>query len=229
MRCDHPVEDANHVWLCQGKESPAKWILALSSIHLELQRLQTDPTLTKIIMSRLTSWQAGASPETFPNIAEPYTAILAHQDAQGWHNFFMGLPSLGWTTIQDLHYTRINNKSSGRRWLTAVIQKQWIIAWAIWDYRNKIVNDKTDGSDATQVANQVSDEYLKGPPNATMRGFFKQTLQQLLAKSFDAQTAWLHSISQARQRQDRRNSAMDQMRANFAAFFMPTATAISPT
>jgi hypothetical protein len=181
-------------------------------------------------MTRLTSWQSGQTQETFVNLNIRYQGPLDQQDAHGWNNFFMGLPSLGWSALQDMHYAQIGSESTGRRWLTAIIQKQWTVAWAIWDYRNKIVNDKITGSDAVQVSNWVSDEYLKGPPDDTLQGFFKQSLQVLLSKSFDAQTAWLHRVQHARERQARRNNAMTTMRANFAAFFGRTeATIQHPT
>jgi hypothetical protein len=99
-RCQHPVEDIKHVWLCQGMESPQKWVGALKSVKIELRGLQTNPILTTLIISRLRSWQLSEEPTKFANLQEKYTEVLWHQDAQGWQNFWIGLPSKGWQQIQ---------------------------------------------------------------------------------------------------------------------------------
>jgi hypothetical protein len=127
-RCDEPIEDANHVWLCQGAKSPAWWTVALASLRVEMALSHTDPLLTTIIISRLTSWQTGSAPEMFPVLPPLYQATLLHQDEQGWNNFFMGLPSIGWVELQQQHFHRTASLKSGQRWLTALIRKQWRVA-----------------------------------------------------------------------------------------------------
>jgi Reverse transcriptase (RNA-dependent DNA polymerase) len=135
-RCDNPLEDVQHMWLCQGKDSPQHWVTGLQSLQSEMRRLQTDPVLTEIIINRLRSWQRSEEPHVFSDLQTRYTDVLQRQDAQGWHNFWMGLPSKGWQQLQDEHYTRISSSKTGSSWLISTIRKQWLIAWDIWDYRN---------------------------------------------------------------------------------------------
>jgi hypothetical protein len=54
----------------------------------------------------------------------------------GWENFFMGLPSNGWASIQNSYFLKLGSKKTGKRWLVAIIRKQWMIAWDIWNYCN---------------------------------------------------------------------------------------------
>jgi hypothetical protein len=114
-RCNEPLEDVDHLWRCQGTESPQKWEDALAVLSLEMRRLQTDPILEKIIMGQLRTWQKSATPMDFPTLPAQYKEVVAHQDNQGWINFWIGLPSMGWQEIQDAHYKRIASSKTGSR------------------------------------------------------------------------------------------------------------------
>jgi hypothetical protein len=180
----------------------------------------TDPVLTNIIISRLTSWQAGSPPEIFPTISPPYQTTLTHQDQQGWNNFFMGLPSSGWADLQHQHYKRAASRKSGRRWLTALIQKQWTVAWDIWDYRNSVVHHKDFGTAAARMALLLRDEYSKGVASADMRDFFKVSLQMLLQRSPQHQAEWLWRVQTARKEQQRRDTTTQRQRVMMDNRFM---------
>jgi hypothetical protein len=47
--CDEPIEDANHVWLCQGAEIPARWTVALATLRAEMALSHTDLLLARDI------------------------------------------------------------------------------------------------------------------------------------------------------------------------------------
>jgi hypothetical protein len=210
--CEEPIKDANHVWLCQGAESPARWKVALAALRVEMALSHTDPLLTNIIISRLTSWQTGSSPETFPALTPLYQATLLHQDQQGWNNFFMGLPSLGWVELQQLHFQCTASRKSGRRWLTAIIRKQWRVAWDIWDYRNSVVHHKDFGTAAARMQHSVRMEHAKGVVSSDMRVFFKASLRVLLQQSTQHQAEWLWHVQTARQAQQRRDMSTHRQR-----------------
>jgi hypothetical protein len=211
-RCDEPIEDANHVWLCRGAESPARWTVALASLHVEMALSHTDPSLTNIIISRLTSWQSGSPNELFPTLPIQYQDTLQHQDQQGWHNFFMGMPSIGWVALQQQHFLRTASLKSGRRWMTAIIRKQWRVAWDIWDYRNSVVHHKDFGTAAALMVHAVRTEYAKGVASSDMRTFFKAPLQALLIQSIQHQAEWLWRVQTARQAQQRRDMTTQRQR-----------------
>jgi hypothetical protein len=48
--CAELLEDVQHVWLCQGMESPKKWEEGLKSLALEMRRLKTNPNLATMII-----------------------------------------------------------------------------------------------------------------------------------------------------------------------------------
>jgi hypothetical protein len=217
-RCQHPLEDMEHVWLCQGKESPQKWIVALRTLDLELRRLQTDPILATLIISRLRSWQLSEDPNPFPDVQAKYSEVLRRQDAQGWQNFWMGLPSTGWQQIQHNHYERISSVKTGSSWLIAVVCKQWLIAWEIWDYRNRVVHDTDEGIHSQRVANAIRNEYTAGAPSRETRKFFRTPLRDILRRTFDYQANWLHRITVHRARTHRKDTSLRRSQACMAAF-----------
>jgi Reverse transcriptase (RNA-dependent DNA polymerase) len=219
-RCDEPVEDANHVWLCQGAESPERWTVALASLRVTMAISVTDPNLTNIIISRLTSWQTGTPPEMFPPLTPAYQTTVLHQDHQGWNNFFMGLPSNGWADLQQQYFHRTASLKSGRRWLTAIIRKQWSIAWDIWDYRNSVVHHKDFGTAAAVMKHALRAEYAKGVASTDMREFFKVSLQLLLQRSIQHQAEWLWRVQTARQAQQRRDMSTHRQRVMMDNRFM---------
>jgi hypothetical protein len=116
-------EDVSHVWQCKGHDRVQKWVDQLKSLEQSLIALNTDPILARIIISCLTTWHAGGALDTLPWVPNNYCMLLGHQDAQGWENFFMGLPSLGWRMIQHMYYQQLDNKCTGKRWLMAIIKK----------------------------------------------------------------------------------------------------------
>jgi hypothetical protein len=193
-------------------------VAALASLDLELRRLKTNPVLTQIIISRLRTWQRTAEPEVFTNLNENYTSALQHQDAQGWSNFWMGLPSTGWQEIQAIHLARISSQKTGASWLIALIRKQWLIAWDIWDYRNGVVHHNDEGTDAIRIADAIRAEYSRGAPSRELRKFFKTPLRDTLRRNFDYQTNWLHRVTVHRARTHRKDPSLRRSQACMAAF-----------
>jgi hypothetical protein len=217
-RCQDPHEDVQHMWLCQGKDSPQHWVNALQALAIELRRLQTDPVLATIIINRLRTWQLSADLHVFHDLHTKYTDALHRQDAQGWHNFWIGLPCKGWQQIQDDHYRRISSPKTGSSWLISTIRKQWLIAWDIWDYRNRVVHDSDNGIDAQRIANAIREEYAMGVPSRETRTFFRQPIQVLLRSNIDYQTNWLHRITVHRARLSRKDPSLQRSQACMAAF-----------
>jgi Reverse transcriptase (RNA-dependent DNA polymerase) len=217
-RCQDPIEDVQHMWLCQGQESPQKWVAALTSLALEMQQLQTDPVLASMIISRLRTWQVSGEPVNVASLPERYQAVVQSQDAQGWHNFWIGLPSKGWQEIQADHYKRISSPKTGTSWLIAIIRKQWLIAWDIWDYRNQVVHHIDEGTDIQRVATAIRAEYALGAPSQELRKFFRTPLREALRRNLDYQTNWLHRVVTSRARSHRKDRSLRRSQACMAAF-----------
>jgi hypothetical protein len=206
------------MWQCQGKESPQKWVAALTSLSLEMRRLQTDPVLASLIICRLRTWQLSGEPVILANLTERYTAVLQSQDEQGWLNFWIGLPSKGWQELQAEHYNRIASPKTGTNWLTAIIRKQWLIAWDIWDYRNQVVHHINEGTDIQRVATAIRAEYALGAPSLELRKFFRTPLREALRRNIDYQTNWLYRVATNRARSHLKDCSLRRSQACLAAF-----------
>jgi hypothetical protein len=188
----------------------------MAALSSELLRLCTEPILAKIIISRIQSWRTGSLPETFTTLPTQYLQTLEKQDAQGWQNFFMGLPSTGWHSIQNAHYQRLGLQHSGKRWLTAFIRKQWAIAWDIWQYRNSIVHDKMEGIEIQEVNDAIVHEYQQEQSSPDIKQYFKIPVHTRLRASFDHKKSWLHNVQIVRARQQCRNLTLTQLRTTMA-------------
>lgn len=211
-RCDEEIEDATHVWHCQGRDSNTLWENSLDGLEVLMHEHHTDPLLVDIIVSRLNSWRNGTMVEP---IAVPphYQEVLERQDRQGWNNFFLGIPAKGWRELQQANYEASGSTKSGRRWLEAIIRKQWQIAWDIWEYRCNIKHDVKEGTEATHINQQI--ESLFKDKVSTLPGvkhFFKNGLNAVLEKGIAYKRKWLHRIDTAKARAERKKSPLDQMR-----------------
>jgi hypothetical protein len=60
-----------------------------------------------------------------------------------------GRPALGWSGVQQRYYEWLGGRRSGLRWLTALIQKLWDIAWDMWDNRNRVLHEQEHSAHAT--------------------------------------------------------------------------------
>jgi hypothetical protein len=83
-------------------------------------------------------------------------AVVQKQNEIGWQSLLVGWPSLGWSEVQQRYYEWLGSRRSGLRWLTALIQKVWDIAWDVWDNRNRVL----------QETNITKYKSLCGRPNA---------------------------------------------------------------
>jgi hypothetical protein len=59
-RCGEP-EDAAHVWKCNGEGAKDIWEKALDELEMWLRSVDTDLTLTYILVTSLKGWQSGVT------------------------------------------------------------------------------------------------------------------------------------------------------------------------
>jgi hypothetical protein len=45
----------------------------------------------------------------------------------------------------EAHYNTCGERKTGKLWVSALIRKQWEIAWDLWEHRNGILHDKNQG------------------------------------------------------------------------------------
>jgi hypothetical protein len=132
------LEDAPHVWVCQGSGATEIWDKSLDK--LEDWPKQWIQTLIFSIQLYLQSWRDGTTPT--------YSASSLIQDLQhrqtriGWHGFFEGWLVPEWTEVQQAYYKTIKSLRTGKRWTVALIKKMWEIMWDLWEHRNGVLHEK---------------------------------------------------------------------------------------
>jgi hypothetical protein len=114
--------------------------------------------------------------------------------------------------------TSILSPKTGSSWLIALIRKQWIIAWEIWDYHNCVVHDKDKGINHQWVADAIRDEYAAGSPSLDTCKFFRIPLREMVKRNIDYQAHWLHRITVHRAWTHRKDTSLQRLQACMAAF-----------
>jgi hypothetical protein len=138
-RCGLP-EDASHVWLCRDPGAQEVWSKALASLELSLRKWDMDPTILHVIMTYLKGWQSNEQVlYQPPRFLED---VFNEQCRIGWRRFFEGWLSTSWEALQQQFNTVTKSNRTGKRWVSALIQKIWDIAWDLWEHRNGILHEK---------------------------------------------------------------------------------------
>jgi hypothetical protein len=124
-----------------------------------------------------------------------------------WQSFFEGAPALGWSGYMDLYYNSIRSNRNGHCWLSSIIKKLWNIAWDLWEHRNRVAHEKTDGLTAALLQQDVQNEFQKGnaslPPEVQS---LMRSLKEVLAWPSHYQCSCLIRIQTARTRSERRQA-----------------------
>jgi hypothetical protein len=202
------VEDATHVWKCQEPRALEVWTKAITNLELWLKKQRTEPGITRIICAKLLAWQSGSAAEITVGVFLGLKDAVQKQDEIGWQALLEGRPALGWREVQQRYLEWIGSRRSGLRWLTALIQKLWDIAWDMWDNRNRVLHD-TENSVAREVEiEQITAQFQLGSAGlpTEVKPHFRQGLQRLLRQQPAYQTAWLIRIVAARARTERRQA-----------------------
>ena len=207
-RCDHEEEDAKHVLQCKGPGVEQAWEAALESFEQRCIDLNTDPTIVEGLLQRLRQWRTGtATPTEFETTPDTQQAF-GNQDGIGWQAFLEGAPAKGWSDAQQRYYDALGRRNTGERWLTAIIQKSWDVAWDLWDHRNNVVHKKDDGVLRQQLQHDIRAQVNLGSSTLTAqaRPLLRQRLAVLLTARTEVQKAWLLRVVNARARFLRRHT-----------------------
>ena len=127
-RCPTQVETTTHVWQCQHIRANEIWDTAIDELRVWLAAQRTNSAVADTICSRLKAWRSGNDLLPLQTHLLGLSQAVATQDAIGWGVAIEGRWSLKWIEIQDRHFTNNSIRRTGRRWLTALIKKLWLIA-----------------------------------------------------------------------------------------------------
>jgi hypothetical protein len=163
--------------------------------------------MSNAIIEYLDGWRNDAPASV--NISQEWIhqAFLG-QSMLGWRNLLEGFVHVSWRQTQQIYFSRIGSARSPKRWIVALIQKLWEIAWDMWEHRNGILHDKDQSIILTALNDDIRDEFrrgYKGLPKET-QSLFRQGCASILAKPAEVKQQWLARIQLARQRADMGNA-----------------------
>jgi hypothetical protein len=197
------VEDATHVWQCQDPRALNVWTQAIANLETWMQKQRTEPGIIRVICAKLLAKRIHRGDTSRNFYALP--AVVQKQDAIGWQSFLEGRPSVGWSEVQHRYYEFLDSRRTGLRWLTALIQKLWDVAWDMWDHRNRVLHDQEHSVARDLQIQQITDEFATGSVGLAREAKLLSGLQSLLQRLPAYQTAWLIRIQAARARAERRD------------------------
>jgi hypothetical protein len=88
------VEDAKHVWICQGTGANEVWEKSMTSLHEWLLKQKTQQNIADIISDRLSAWRYDNAPNAIPSSFGIQTAV-ENQDKTGWQALLEWTPANG--------------------------------------------------------------------------------------------------------------------------------------
>jgi hypothetical protein len=141
-RCLLEVEDATHVWQCQDPRALNVWTQAIANLETWMQKQRTEPGI-RVICAKLL-WQSGSTEEIQVGTFTLFRRWFRNRMRSDGNPFWKAL-SVGWSEVQHRYYEFLDSRRTGLRWLTALIQKLWDVAWDMWDHRNRALQPGTFG------------------------------------------------------------------------------------
>ena len=137
-RCGIPNEDHIHVLTCQHPGATARVTNWLDNLELWLVKQHTLPSLRCGILSLLKASFRGTIWRP-PTSADPAVQnTFRRQQQQGQKTVMFGWWDTGWAETQQAYLLSLSRRTTGKRWLSRLIKKQWEIYWDLWRHRIEV-------------------------------------------------------------------------------------------
>ena len=171
--CGFLSKEVPHIFQChKGDETWYKILKVLTSWG------EQDKAATSIIPSILhgiTICRKGQPPQPPTYIPTPVDNALKKQTNIGWLQALMGLISHDCVEVQNTYLRLLGEKTSGVRWISALIRNLWNTAWGIWKFRNHTLH-ATNVPKKTKILplinTRVSLHFNRGIPGLPLRCHF---------------------------------------------------------
>lgn len=198
-RCGIDEESHLHVLACQHPGAVARSTRWLDDLELWLAKQHTNPTLRFGIISLL---KAGFQEQDWVPPRTSDQAILRlfqKQQQQGTHKVLFGWWAEGWAEIQQAYYVSLSRKTTGKRWLSRLIRKQWEIAWDLWRHRLGVAATPDSFSlarahESINVAIQDAFTRLSASNYQPLRRWFKQPIHVVQQQHLAFKQDWLSMV-----------------------------------
>ena len=162
-----------------------------------------DPELVDIIYNRLHQWR---NQQAFPyptTLSWEARAALREQDFIGWNNLAFGMVGKTLVKMQRVRLKAQEKKTPAHVWVSKLIRKIWDLHKKMWDHRNSFVHKDQTSMHSFEIEamdRAIRWEFTVGRKELpiTFNGFFRGTVERILAKDAIAKCQWLSSIWYAR-------------------------------
>ena len=137
----------------------------MEKLKRELVKAYTLPNLA--LCDRLTAWINNSEPKVLVSNFLGLRATIEDQDKAGWQAMPERMPLQGWAEVQQQYLAWRKKRLTSKRWLSAIIQNLWDVAWDLWDRLNSIIHDSDSNLAEQPQCREVEEEFNKGPSTVT--------------------------------------------------------------
>ena len=216
-------EDTTHVLQCLDIDATATWNAHLLELVSLLTDLHTPFELHSALIDRLNAWRQQQPLEDNTGWSPSLRTLIHSQDLIGWKCFLEGLPSSHFATYMDTYYSTNGYSYSGSSWTYKTLRKTHLMAWSLWDHRNRVPHDEKRPRQKQALSllhDAISNEYLTGLTGLpqSQHYFFRHSLLQLLRRPTHFKQSWLQNLHAARDREARRNLIITEERTSSALY-----------
>ena len=204
--CNIPDETKTHILLCPCSDARENWSKFFALYRNALDAIETNPYITRCIVSELTQWINTRLPRT--SVACYHDSVqqaVCEQRSIGWDRFLEGKLSPLWCQLQS-EYFHSDSKygRSGSLWTSRLIREGWTLLRAVWDFRNEAINDreiKENLEGRPLVIEAIQFEWRIGLNRLpiTFSYMFRKKLPLLLKHSLEYLKDWLLTLRLGRE------------------------------
>lgn len=189
-RCGEP-ENVQHIWRCKH-DTDELWATSMKGIRNWLMSNNTHPEMTRAIIESLNRLRT-EDPSPVMTHIQWLQDLINKQSSCGWHNFFEGLLLKDWRVVMIHYISKNRSKKSPKRWITALIQKLWQVAWDLWEHRNGYLHEKEDNLILKQANKGIQDQFKLGYAELDQhtQALFTRGSASILQKPLDIRQQWL--------------------------------------
>lgn len=195
-RCGVENESQQHVVPCHHPGAIAIVTTWLDKLELWLTSEHTHPTLRFGIISLLRSIFQGVSWQP-PLTSDPQIEATFKQQANmGKDQVLYGWWVTGWAEAQHAYLISLSRRTTGRRWLSRLIKKQWEVSWDLWRHRLQVAASPDSFSLALahdQTNEEIQALYLGASCSiiSPLQRWFQQPLPLLLQQPLAFKQDWI--------------------------------------
>ena len=199
-RCGTEPETQTHVITCQHPGAIVLTSNWLDKLELWLAQQHTQPELRFGIISILRA-VFQERPWCPPHTTDPGVRRAFNcQQRLGLQDIIYGWWHIGWAEAQHTYLTSISRKTTGKRWLSRLIRKQWEIAWDLWRHRLQVASslDSFSLSLAHDQLNHTIRALYDRSSNTTyspLQRWFRQPRDMVLSQTLAFKQDWVTMVN----------------------------------